>query len=81
MLRILRCNISRDFSTEGPGFVSMSPDSRRIKNMNSCAKKLILRDQEDNILHCCLKILHINSRKSNMLTDLENLITDFESIL
>lgn len=44
MFWILRCNILRDFLIEGFGFVLMLLDSRRIKNMNSCVKKLILRD-------------------------------------
>ena len=33
------CIISREFSTHGPGFVSISPDNKIIENVKNCARK------------------------------------------
>jgi hypothetical protein len=36
---MLRCKISRHCKTDGPGFDSISPEIRRIKNIMRCTKK------------------------------------------
>lgn len=54
MLLILICIISREFSAEGPGLVSISPDNKRTQNIKICAQKLKVIDQFERNLNNCL---------------------------
>ena len=66
------CTISREFSTQGPGFVSISPDNKIKENIKNCTRRFNEIDKTVKNLTCRFNVIYWNDwMKSNKYASLK----------